>query len=59
MYVSLQEKLDPILILPKQKTPLPLQAYIVYKFKCLYDEGMFYISKVKKHKFVRAHEHLL
>ena len=44
---------------PKARTPLPLQANVVYKFQCLCDEGMFYIGKTRRHLFVRAQEHLL
>ena len=41
----------------KCRTPFPLLANIVYKFKCLRDADNTYIGKTKRHLVTRVKEH--
>ena len=42
----------------KSKTPFPLKARVLYKFKCLNDSDTTYIGKTERHLVTRAKEHL-
>ena len=42
----------------KSKTPFPLKARVIYKFKCLSDSDKTYIGKTERHIATRAKEHL-
>ena len=41
----------------KCRTPVPLMANVVYKFRCLCDIGNTYVGKTKRHLATRAKEH--
>ena len=41
----------------KCRTPLPLMANVVYKFRCLCDIGKTYVGKTKRHLATGAKEH--
>ena len=42
----------------KCRTPLPLLANVVYKFKCLHDANNIYIGKTIRHLATRVKEHI-
>ena len=41
----------------KSRTPFPLSARVVYKYKCLCDANLIYIGKTKRHLATRVKEH--
>ena len=42
---------------PKDPTPLPLRAGVIYQFTCEVDPRLSYIGKTKRHLLIRIREH--